>query len=41
MINPAAIPTGTELYFGYFNSGLALQPGLVYTSFYTCGPAGL
>ena len=41
VINPAAIPTGTELYFGYFNSGLALQPGLVYTSFYTCGPAGL
>jgi hypothetical protein len=43
VINPAAIPTGTELYFGYFNSGLgyAFQPGLVYTSFYTCGPAGL
>ena len=38
VINPAAMPAGTELFFGYFNSGRihALQPGLIYTHSYTC-----
>ena len=42
VINPAAMPTGTELFIGYFNSGRIheLHPGLIYTSSYTCGPAG-
>lgn len=49
VINPAAMPAGTALFFGYFNSGRvhALQPGLIYTRSYTCstgvppgGPAG-
>ena len=49
VINPAAMPAGTELFLGYFNSGRvhALNPGLIYTSSYTCstglppgGPAG-
>ena len=49
VINPAAMPAGTELFLGYFNSGRihALQPGLIYTRSYTCstglppgGPAG-
>jgi hypothetical protein len=42
VINPAAMPTGTELFLGYFNSGRIheLHPGLIYTSSYTCGPAG-
>jgi hypothetical protein len=38
VINPAAMPTGTELFFGYFNSGRvhALYPGLIYTNSHTC-----
>ena len=47
VINPAAMPSGTELFFGYFNSGHALFFDLIYTSSYTCsnalppgGPAG-
>ncbi len=49
VINPAAMAAGTELFFGYFNSGRvhALQPGLIYTSNHMCstgaplgGPAG-
>jgi hypothetical protein len=38
VINPAAMPAGTELFFGYFNSGRvhALQPGLIHTHSYTC-----
>ena len=36
VINPAAMPSGTELFFGYFNSGHLLSFGLIYTSFYTC-----
>lgn len=34
VINPAAMPSGTELFFGYDNDGLA--PNLVYTHSYTC-----
>jgi hypothetical protein len=47
VINPAAMPTGTELFFSYVNSGHALFFDLIYTSSYTCsnalppgGPAG-
>ncbi len=35
VINPAAMPPGTELFFGYFNTN-ALFTGLIYTSSYTC-----
>jgi hypothetical protein len=37
VINPAAIPSGTELFFGYSNSDHALFTDLIYTSSYTCG----
>jgi hypothetical protein len=47
VINPAAMPTGTELFFSYVNSGHALFFDLIYTNSYTCsnalppgGPAG-
>ena len=47
MINPAAMPSGTELLFSYVNSGHALFFDLIYTNSYTCsnalppgGPAG-
>jgi len=43
VINPAAMPAGTELFFGYFNSGNTLTGNLIYTSSYTCSsnpPAG-
>jgi hypothetical protein len=47
VINPAAMPSGTELFFGYFSSDHALFFDLIYTSSYTCsnglppgGPAG-
>lgn len=36
VINPAAMPSGTELFFGYFNSDHLLSSGLIYTSSYTC-----
>jgi hypothetical protein len=36
VINPAAIPSGTELFFGYSSSDRALFTDLVYTSSYTC-----
>ena len=36
VINPAAMPAGTELFFGYFNSDRTLAGGLIYTSSYTC-----
>jgi hypothetical protein len=36
VINPAAMPAGTELFFGYFNSTTTLMSGLIYTSSYTC-----
>jgi hypothetical protein len=35
-INPAAIPSGTELFFGYSSSDHALFTDLIYTSSYTC-----
>jgi len=47
VINPKAMPSGTELFFGYFNSDHGLFFDLIYTSSYTCstglppaGPAG-
>jgi hypothetical protein len=47
VINPAKMPSGTELFFSYFNSGHLLFFDLIYTSSYTCsnglppgGPAG-
>lgn len=47
VINPAKMPSGTELFFGYFNSDHGLFFDLIYTSSYTCstglppgGPAG-
>jgi hypothetical protein len=36
VINPAAIPSGTELFFGYSSSGYALFFQLIYSHFYTC-----
>jgi hypothetical protein len=36
MINPAAIPSGAELFFGYSPSGGAIFTGLIYTSGYRC-----
>jgi hypothetical protein len=36
VINPAAMPAGTELFFGYSTSIHALFTGLIYTSSYTC-----
>jgi hypothetical protein len=44
VINPAAMPSGTELFFGYSTSIHALFTDLVYTSSYTCNdqpPGGL
>ncbi|HXL16271.1 MAG TPA: hypothetical protein VN961_01990 [Streptosporangiaceae bacterium] len=49
VINPAAMPAGTELFFGYFVSGRVheIRPGLIYTSSHLCstgwplGGAGL
>jgi hypothetical protein len=43
VINPAAMPAGTELFFGYFDSNSTLTGNLIYTSSYTCSsnpPAG-
>jgi hypothetical protein len=37
VINPAAMPSGTELFFGYFNSDHGLFFDLIYTSSYMCG----
>jgi hypothetical protein len=37
VINPAAMPAGTELFFGYSSSIHALFTDLIYTSSYTCG----
>ena len=38
VINPAAMPAGTELFFGYFNDTSMLTGNLIYTSSYTCSP---
>jgi hypothetical protein len=44
VINPVAMPAGTELFFGYSTSIHALFTDLIYTSSYTCStsppPAG-
>lgn len=47
VINPAKMPSGTELFFSYFNSGHLLFFDLIYISSYACsnglppgGPAG-
>jgi RNA polymerase sigma factor (sigma-70 family) len=47
VISPAKMPSGTELFFSYFNSSHVLFFDLIYTSSYTCsnglppsGPAG-
>jgi queuine/archaeosine tRNA-ribosyltransferase len=49
VINPAAMPAGTELFLGYVNTGRvhALNARLIYANSYTCstgvpprGPAG-
>ncbi|HEY3957381.1 MAG TPA: hypothetical protein VGM53_28775 [Streptosporangiaceae bacterium] len=37
LINPAAMPSGTELFFGYFNSDHELWFDLIYAKSYTCG----
>jgi hypothetical protein len=37
VINLAAIPSGTELFFGYSSSGHALFFDLIYSHSYTCG----
>jgi hypothetical protein len=36
VINPAAMPSGTEMVFGYFRNDHLLAGGLIYTSSYTC-----
>ena len=36
VINPAAMPSGTELFFGYYYSDQGLSPNLIYTRSYTC-----
>jgi hypothetical protein len=36
VINPSAMPSGTELFFGYFNSDHAITFDLLYTNSYTC-----
>jgi len=43
VISPAAMPAGTELFFGYFNNASTLTGNLIYSSSYTCSsspPAG-
>jgi hypothetical protein len=39
VINPAAIPSGTELFFGYSTSIHAVFTDLIYTGSYACGNA--
>jgi hypothetical protein len=36
VINPAAMPPGTELFIGYFNLGYTVYANLIYTSSHTC-----
>ena len=36
VINPAAIPSGTELFIGYFDLGHTFFVDLIYTSSHTC-----
>jgi hypothetical protein len=37
VINPSALPSGTELFFGYSSGINAVFTDLIYTSNYTCG----
>jgi hypothetical protein len=39
VINPAAMPSGTELSFTYTNADRTLTGGLIYDNAYTCGSA--
>jgi hypothetical protein len=39
VINPAAMPSGTELFIGYFNIGYTVFFDLIYTSSHTCSNA--
>jgi hypothetical protein len=39
VINPAAMPSGTELFIGFFDLGHTLFAGLIYTSSHTCSDA--
>jgi hypothetical protein len=36
VINPSAIPSGTELFIGYFNLGYTVYFDLIYTGSHTC-----
>ena len=36
VINPSAMPTGTELFFGYIPGRSLVYAGLVHTNSYTC-----
>lgn len=36
VINPAKMPSGTELFFSYFDNDSGLYSNLIYTSSYTC-----
>ena len=36
VINPSAIPSGTELFIGYFNLGYTVYFDLIYTKSHTC-----
>lgn len=36
MINPAAMPAGTELFIGFFSPGYSVFINLIYTSSHTC-----
>jgi hypothetical protein len=36
VINPAGLPPGTELFFGYFSNVHAVFTDLIYTGSYTC-----
>jgi hypothetical protein len=38
VINPAALPAGTELWFGYRPDAQALLEGVIYRNSYTCHP---
>jgi hypothetical protein len=36
VIDPAAMPSGTELFIGFFDSGHTLVVDLIYTGSHTC-----
>jgi hypothetical protein len=39
VIDPAAMPSGTELFIGFFDLGHTLFADLIYTSSHTCSNA--